>query len=163
MAAASNFLMKMAPYIEKAEIVGSIRRCKPQVNDVDIVILGKPPFAGADFLYGLSQLKKTGAIQFLGKEPKYDSKNIDLTFQGRQFNLYMAAKETFETLILIRTGSAEHNVRLCRLAQDNGWQLKASGQGLVDLETGKVIENTERGILERLLGHYVEPKDREVS
>jgi hypothetical protein len=40
-----------------------------------------------------------------------------------------------------------------------GLSLKAGGIGLVDKE-GKVISNTERGILENLLNKYVEPKDR---
>ena len=41
-------------------------------------------------------------------------------------------------------------------------KLKANGDGLFD-NNGKLISDTERGILEKLLGRYVEPEKREVK
>ena len=49
--------------------------------------------------------------------------------------------------------------KLCFLAIKKGLSLKAGGEGLVDKE-GKVISNTEMGILMSLLNKYIEPKDR---
>ena len=49
---------------------------------------------------------------------------------------------------------------LCGLALKKGWKLHADGRGL--MRGDELIDNTERGILMKLLGKYVEPKDREV-
>ena len=76
-------------------------------------------------------------------------------------DLYLATEKTFGTLVLIRTGSAEHNVRLTTLAMGQSMKLKANGDGLVDRNNEKMVfENTEEGILMKLLGRVPPPEQR---
>ncbi|HII36249.1 MAG TPA: hypothetical protein HA319_04280 [Nitrosopumilaceae archaeon] len=76
-------------------------------------------------------------------------------------DLYLANEQTFQTLVLIRTGSAEHNVRLTTIAKYKNMKLKADGKGLVDRNDESIIyENTEDGILQRLLGNVPVPEKR---
>ena len=133
---AEEIYLTYLPFWKEIRIVGSIRREKEKVHDIDIVMLPN------DWI-------------------RLEAKIIKGNIKGIPFDIYIANEKTFETLVLIRTGSAEHNQMLCKKAIEKGWKLKADGTGLVDKD-GNIIDNTERGILEKLLGRYVEPRDREV-
>ena len=60
---------------------------------------------------------------------------------------------------LIRTGSAEHNRKLCSMALKKGMKLHADGRGLY--KDDEMVSNTEEGILQILLGKYVKPEKRD--
>src|SRR6266446_3745254 len=45
-------------------------------------------------------------------------------------DIYMATEESWATLLLIRTGSAEHNIWMCARARACGGKLHADGSGL---------------------------------
>ena len=75
--------------------------------------------------------------------------------------IYLTNDKDYEVIKLIRTGSKEHNMKLCILAKKKGLSLKAGGKGLVtDDRNEEIISNTEEGILSNLLNKYIEPKDR---
>jgi DNA polymerase/3'-5' exonuclease PolX len=118
----------------KMEVAGSIKRGKEEVKDIDIVAIPKIPT---------------------------DKKILKEEFKGVQVEVYLTNEKEWEVIMLIRTGSKEHNQKLCILAKRKGLSLKAGGKGLVTADRNEeVIDNTERGILENLLGKYIEPKDR---
>jgi len=141
---AEQTLCFLEPYVKKAEVVGSIRRECEIVNDVDIILIPNEKF--------------TLIVNSLNPRTKGD-KLIIYELEGVQYDLYICNEENYEVIKLIRTGSKEHNKKLCILAIGKGLSLKAGGIGLVDKE-GKIVSNTERGILENLLNKYIEPKDR---
>ena len=65
-------------------------------------------------------------------------------------DVYFADDDSWATLLLIRTGSKENNIRLCRRARELGMKLKASGQGLIGLD-GKALKiSSEREIYQNL-------------
>jgi len=138
---AEAFKGKVKGQCHQIEIVGSIRRGRPVINDVDIVSIPRDP---RTFLCGLRALMRGQQI-------------IRFEEGGAKIDLYLATPETFEVLRLIRTGSAQHNVKLATIAKRRGWQLKF-GEGLITPE-GTVT--SERGILEKVLGRYVPPEERE--
>lgn len=154
------------------EICGSIRRKKPEVNDIDIVAIKKD-----ESLYNFGEWSLDDTIQYLDPKGLEESKQLGkrgaerfllgdkikrFRYKDIMIDLYLANERTFETLILIRTGSKEHNVRLTTLAIGKGMKLKASGEGLVDRENEKMVyEDTENGILMRLLGRIPPPEKRD--
>jgi DNA polymerase/3'-5' exonuclease PolX len=138
---AEAFVDQIRGQCYRIEIVGSIRRGKAEVNDIDIVAIPKNP---RTFLAGI-QADQRG------------EKIIRLTFQGAKIDLYLATENNYQVIKLIRTGSAAHNVKLAMLARKKGWQLKFD-HGLV---TDKDEIRTEAGILEALLGRVPEPRERE--
>jgi DNA polymerase/3'-5' exonuclease PolX len=138
---AEIFIEKVKGQCHRIEIVGSIRRGRPMINDVDIVAIPKNP---RTFLAGI-------------KADQRGEKIIRFEYLGAQLDVYIARAETFEVIRLIRTGSAAHNVKLAMLARKKGWQLKFD-HGLV---TDKGEIRTEAGILEALLGRVPEPRERE--
>ena len=81
-------------------------------------------------------------------------------YKGAQVDLYYASEETWATLLLIRTGSREHNIRLAAAAKAKGWKLKANGDGLFNEEGRRIAGDSERSIFEALGLHYVVPVER---
>jgi DNA polymerase (family 10) len=159
----------LQPFCERVEVAGSIRRGKVEVGDVDIVALPKagwyPSAFGFDVEFSADTvwadmipyvLKKKGLmVGVSGKEL------LRCTFaDGFQVDLYRARPETWGVILLVRTGSKEHNVKLCSIAQSKGLKLSAS-QGVLD-KSGVIACRTEESIFRALGLAYVEPQDREV-
>lgn len=147
-----SVLSDMQPLIEKGAIAGSIRRKKPEVKDIDLVILPKKEFMSLDNIK--STLKKYGEISVEGnKVIRVKSKdNIEI-------DCYVATEKNYEVILLIRTGSKEHNRKLAIEAMKQGKKLNFA-EGLIDIKTKSIIANSERGIFEALNMKYVEPENR---
>lgn len=150
---AEGIVELLSPYCSRPpEVVGSIRRKRPWVNDIDLVLLPNP----LD-LWGLhAELTRLGG----GKLKMSGNKILRAMYGSIQVDVYIASEETWATLLLIRTGSAENNIRLATVARDRGWHLAASGDGLFD-ETGeRVAGDTEQSIYAALGLRYQAPEDR---
>jgi len=135
---------RIEKYCERVEIAGSIRRKKPNPRDIDLVVIPKD----------IEEIKKRLPQPFKRCGNKIISGFID----DMPFDIYFTTNENFEVILLWRTGSAKHNIKLSTKALENGWKLKMSS-GLYN-EKGELIDNTERGIIEKILGVYVEPEMR---
>lgn len=162
---------QLGRYFKTFTVCGSIRRKRPEVNDIDIVaipideseyVFGEPTLAAhigsidPDGLRQSKELGKQAAGRFLNGD-----KIKRFMFHEMMIDLYLATEDNYECLVLIRTGSTEHNVRLTTLAKYKNMKLKAGGEGLVDRDNESIrYETTEEGILKRLLGKYVEPENR---
>jgi len=148
----------LAPYCERIEIAGSIRRRRLFVRDIDIVLI---PSNQGQLLYQLQQLGqiKSGRQKLIRVEPcRY----------GIPIDVYVATPETWSMLLLIRTGSARHNVWLCSLAKNKGMKLHADGSGLFRIEAQgceavevRIAVDTEESIFKALGVPYKEPWERE--
>jgi len=144
---AEQFIHEIADYCKKIKIVGSIRRKKNKCRDIDLVLLAKP-----EQLWNFTlKLKKISKIKVDGKQVKR------VIYKGEQFDLYFATPETWGALVLIRTGSAEHNIKLSKRALNTG--MKLTHRGL--MKDGKLISSTEKGIFKALGIDYVPPEERE--
>lgn len=145
----------LTPYCERIEIAGSVRRRKPEVNDIDIVLIEKPEAA----------LTINYAIAHIGTMLKDGPKIKQLWYTENQtliaVDLYLATPATWPTLLFIRTGSKENNIRLASLARRKGWHLKANGDGLFDEDGNRVAGDTEESIYEALAIPYQEPEERD--
>ncbi|GAI68477.1 unnamed protein product, partial [marine sediment metagenome] len=75
-------------------------------------------------------------------------------------DIYFASPETFATLLLIRTGSVESNIRLATRAKKRGWRLAASGGGLLNERGERIAGDSEESIYEALGVPYQEPWER---
>ncbi len=131
-------------------IAGSVRRYKRWCNDIDIVLIpGDDPFAFNQAIMQVGEVSKNG--------PKIKT----ISYKNNQVDLYIATPENWATLLLIRTGSKEHNQYLCGLAQKKGWHLAANGDGLFDENGKRIAGDSEDSIFTALGLKYVEPQKRE--
>lgn len=147
---------RLAPYCKKKsdgqtpyiEIAGSIRRRRPWVNDIDIVLIPADLWNLHHEILGLGQTRAAGG------------KIMRVMVNGIQVDIYIASEETWATLLLIRTGSAENNIRLCTRAKDMGWRLHADGTGLFNQNGQRVAGDTELSIYNALGEKWQQPWER---
>lgn len=148
---AKEVLDVLAPYCEKAVVAGSIRRRRPWVNDIDLVLLPKSNDAWtlhAKIAKLFSTVKMSGA------------KILHARYKYAEADIYFATKENWATLLLIRTGSAENNIRLCTRAKERGWRLAASGDGLFNEKEERIAGDTELSIYQALGLPFQKPEER---
>ncbi len=138
----------LKPFCKKILVVGSIRRKKPECKDIDILAIP------SDYL------RLHGAVLRLGVCTEDGPKLTRVFHSEIQVEVYYATEESWGTLVLIRTGSIESNRRLSALASKKNWRLKANGEGLIDLKTGKKIAGDEESIFAALGLKYLKPEQR---
>lgn len=145
----ANIVVKaLEPFCDRIEIAGSIRRQKSVVNDIDLVLIPRDRWNLDLALRRMGNYKMSGA-----KIARIEMDSIPL-------DVYFATAETFATLLLIRTGSAENNIRLATLAKKRGWRLAASGGGLFNEHGERIAGDTEKSIYQALGLPYQEPWER---
>jgi DNA polymerase (family 10) len=126
-------------YCERIEIAGSIRRQKAEVGDIDLVLIPRSGryYCGLGFDAKFSAgkvwaelipaaLKRNG----LRQTEAGDELQHFLFADNFQVDLYRARQETWGVIMLVRTGSKEHNVKLCTIARSKGLMLSAK-QGVI--------------------------------
>lgn|SRR3989338_9086845 len=144
-----QILKQISPFIARGRLAGSIRRKKSIVRDIDIVVELKPNH--------LDDIKKS--LAELGELKLKGDKFIKLMTKGNvQVDIYIGNKENYQSLLLIRTGSKEHNIKLTTKAISLGMKLTANG--LIDHKTEKIIATSEKDIFKALKMNYVEPENR---
>jgi len=148
---AEAIVEKLKPYCKRIEIAGSIRRRRPRVNDIDLVLIPSDPWNLHHTILGLCRPFPATAS---------GSKLMRIQVNGIQVDLYFADETTWATLLLIRTGSAENNIRLCSIAKNRGCHLHADGSGLFNEKGERIAGDTEASIYEALGLKYQEPTKR---
>ncbi len=147
-ALAAEVVAELMHVCSMVEVAGSIRRQRPTVRDIDLVVL-PTSLAALD-----SKLRSMGCDFGSPKIRRMVSK-------GARVDIYIASPETWATLLLIRTGSTRHNVHLCARARLLGMQLKANGEGLLDSKGKRVAGESEQSIFAALGLKYRDPQERE--
>ena len=132
------------PICVKIEVAGSIRRQKSKVHDIDFVVVTKND---AEWQKINEKLKKLKA------KPNCSGNSVIKAFlpcpNGLfQVDFYRAKPETFGILLLVRTGSAEHNVWLAGSAISKGMRIKYN-EGLIK-DTRAIAGETEQSVFEAL-------------
>ena len=129
---------------DRIEVVGSIRRQKAKVHDIDFVAVTK---SDAEWQKIGDELKRMKA------KPNCSGNSLIKAFLPCQngffqVDFYRAKQSTFGIHLLIRTGSAEHNMWLAGYAISKGMRIKYSG-GLI--KDGNVIAGEdEKRVFEAL-------------
>ena len=132
----------------RCEIVGSIRRGRDLCGDVDIVLIPG------------NQGRLALALRALGSEIKSGPKLHACVYSGQHVDVYIATEQTWWTLMLIRTGSKEHNIKMCSQARSMGMTLHANGSGLTR-DNGTLIQpSSEQDIFTCLKLPYKRPEER---
>ncbi len=129
---------------DQMELAGSIRRQKIKIHDIDFVVVAKSDAEWQKINEKLKQLKA---------KPNCAGNSVIKAFvpckQGLfQVDFYRAKISTFGIHLLVRTGSADHNMWLAGHAFSKGMRLKYS-EGLIR-DGVAVAGETEQGVFEAL-------------
>lgn len=169
---ANDFIRQISAACDRIEIVGSLRRQKVGVNDIDLLVIPRFIQMEDETLFGgpykedqldkqLSQLCLSHDMELdaNGSKVKRFLKSVD--GDTIPIDLYIASEQTWWTLLLIRTGSRQHNIKLARRAMELHMHLKADGSGLMT-EAGTILSvGSEEDIFKQLRLDYRPPEDRE--
>jgi len=152
---ANRLVALLEPCCERIAVAGSIRRKRPQVKDIDLVII-------TGSLSGLGiTLLRYGEI-LTKRRLDSTTRIIKYRFRGVLVEIYMANPQTWPMLLLVRTGSVSHNQMLAMRARSRGLKFKANGDGILDADGRRISADTEESIFEALGMKYVPPEEREI-
>jgi len=137
------------------EVAGSIRRQKSKVHDIDFVVVAKSDVAWQKINEKLKQLKA---------KPNCSGNSVIKAFLPCQDGLfqvdfYRAKPSTFGIHLLVRTGSADHNMWLAGYAFSKDMRLKYS-EGLLK-DSKAIAGETEQGVFDALGLPHPMPSTRE--
>lgn len=123
-AIAENIAYKISPFTDPILIAGSIRRRRPQIGDVEFVVLPKHKEA---FFQRLEELGFEGGERIQKKME-----------QGVPIEIYIAkSPEELGAMLLMYTGDYVSNIALRSIAKRRGWKLDQ--YGIWDAKTGKPL------------------------
>ena len=156
---------QLAPLCERIEIAGSIRRARPEVGDLDLVILPKTGQRDAIKSRCASKCARvTDGEQnciYRLQLPDLTQFQIDIFFaRPAASDLLQSDPGNFGSLLLCRTGSKEHNIFLVEHAKRLGlkWQ---PYRGVMDHGGQVLASETEADIFRALDLEFVPPERRE--
>lgn len=159
LAVAESWLAELLPMTERRAIAGSIRRRKPTVGDVEIVLVPKlqvrepDPFEkmlGAmkeptmdladNYLKVMLAIGKLEKRVGLAGHTAWGVSNklaIDVA-SGIPIDFFSTTLECFPMLLVIRTGGKQTNINLANAAARRGWKLKPYHGGYQNRRTGEM-------------------------
>lgn len=149
-------------WCKKIEIVGSIRRKRPEIHDIDFVVLTYEDEYNEHWK-GLkdSMITIAGVKVILNGDLIFRTLYPLLGGEWVQVDFYRAKPETYGIYKLIRTGSAEHNIWLAKYAIKKGMRLRYS-VGLESADKDVTVGATEEAVFEKLKLPFIKPELREI-
>lgn len=169
---AHDFLVCIHDVCQQYEIVGSLRRQRDFVNDIDVIVIPTYGEPVNQTLFGdpvlpnllderLNRLVADGVIALELDGPKFKRFHLRARPKPIPLDLFIATKESWPTLLLIRTGSRLHNIRLAKRAGDLHMTLKADGTGLLMPSGTPIPVRDEIDIFRQLKVPFRLPQERE--
>jgi DNA polymerase/3'-5' exonuclease PolX len=153
---ANQLRSAVSAHCYQIEIAGSIRRQKPFVHDIDFVAVAKSDTEWKKISEELKRLKAKQDCSGSSIIKAY----LPLQNGLFQVDFYRAKPSTFGIHLLIRTGSAEHNMWLAGYAISQGMRLKYS-EGLIK-ENRAIAGEDEKVVFEALGLPCPIPAQREI-
>lgn len=156
---------QLAPLCERIEIAGSIRRGRPEVNDVDFVILPRAgQFAAIKARCAQKcEVVRDGEHNCIYRLVLSDQTPLQLdVFFARPAvsDLLNTVPGNFGTLLLCRTGSKDHNIYLVEHAKRLGLRWNPY-RGVIGDGQQVVASETEVDIFKALGLPWISPESRE--
>ncbi len=138
--------------VATADYAGSLRRLRPTVHDIDLVVASMSPVAVMDALAAFPEIAQI--------DERGDTKLVAKTHTGLSIDLRIVAPGSYGNLLQHFTGSADHNVALRGHAQHRGYKL--SEYHAEHLENGGQITCATEAEVYGLVGlSYIPPELRE--
>ncbi len=167
---AVEIITDLNPFCERIAIAGSIRRNRPLVSDIELVVIPKYEIVPSGFFDTIDTCLLT---QHLMRSAKYQmrlnkngyrifgEKNKLMLYKGVPVDIFTATEDNWVMLYFIRTGGAATNQRIARRAIQVNKALKIYEGGFLDNATGDIYRvRSEEEIYDILGLAYEEPHSR---
>ena len=143
--------------IQSIEVVGSIRRRKETIGDIDILVSCnyEDRLKIADFFVSLPEVSF-----IIGKGEKKTSVIMKFDGRERQVDLRFFNSDEWGAALQYFTGSKEHNVHVREIAKEKGLKLNEYGVFRIDTEE-KIAGKTEEEVYKAIGLVWIPPEMRE--
>ncbi len=142
--------LKNLKEVEKITMVGSLRRMKETIGDVDFLVVSKNPKKVMDFFVSFS-----GVVKVWGKGSTKSSVRME---EGFDVDIRVVKEKNYGAALQYFTGSKEHNIATRKIAISKG--LKLNEYGL--FKGSKMIAGkTEEEVYRKLGMEWIPPEIRE--
>lgn len=151
-----KIITALTPGCLKIQVAGSVRRCRPEVGDLEIVCIAGPSL---DFV--IDDLIDNGRLECGDKNGKKFKNFLIPSVPGLGLDLFIPTRETWGVIFTIRTGPAEFSHKLVT-QQNKGGFLPSD----LRVKEGRIwrgneaIQTPEEADVFKLLGWYLEPEYR---
>lgn len=149
---ADGLIEDLTPFSEKISIAGSIRRERPEVNDIEIVMVRKK----SELIYLMDYLKYYKKIKgnVTGKYMQLEMPD------GIKIDLFFCDEDQWGNIYFIRTGSYDWNIQIMGELRKNGYRHE---EGRLHKD-GVVIPCYEEEDLFKAIGiNFVDPPNRHLE
>jgi DNA polymerase (family X) len=138
--------------VKKAIAVGSFRRMKETVGDIDYLVSSDTPEIVMDYFASMPEVDEV-----IGKGP---SKTFVKLNNGMDADLLVVPKESFGSALQYFTGNKEHGVALRKIAISRG--LRLNEWGVYDSNTDSMVAGSKEEEVYDILGlEWIPPEMRE--
>ena len=161
---AEDLLTRLVPSCEKIVLVGSIRRQRLYVGDIELLCIPRCNGFIDQLDRQVEALIRQGLLDFrrnkLGSKV-YGPKNKLLLHvpTGIGVDIFSTTEECWAVSLVVRTGGAETNKRIATAALKNGWRWHAYGRGF-STPDGEVVCHSEQEVFQVVGLPYLQPSER---
>ena len=155
----------LEPACQKIEIAGSIRRRKPEVGDIELLVI--PKFDGpVDQLdKKLKWLIGTRVLEYRPNKRDiitYGPKNKFLRYveSGIGIDIFSTDEECWWVALVVRTGRERTNKKIASLAIERGLRFHAYGRGFTRADGSELVYHSEEDVFKAVGLSYLEPWER---
>lgn len=140
------------PGVGKGSIAGSLRRGRPTIGDVDLVLTTNDPEPVMKFFASMDEVARV-----LGQGTTKSSVELH---NGLQVDLVVVPPERWGTALVYFGGSQAHNIHIRELARQRGYTLNEHALTKLD-GSSEILCDTEEKVYELLGMQWVPPEIRE--
>ena len=156
----------LAPACERITIAGSIRRQKPEVGDIELLVIPKVE-EGIDLLD-----RELGGLMWPMKifdhrrdkrgRIMYGPKNKFLTHipSGIGVDIFSTTEECWPVALVVRTGGKSTNQEIATRAIERGMRFHAYGRGFTRADGSELVCRSEQDVFRAVGLPYLEPWER---
>lgn len=164
--------------VDRCEIVGSLRRQRGFVGDVEILYVPKFRLIAADLFSAKAAKMQNTADEFLdsAKSQRIIAPRINRIGQtawgeenkyavhcasGLAVDFFATDEACWWNNLVTRTGGKQSNINICSAARRLGWKYESTGAGFLSLRgLGYHRTTSERDVFEFVRLPYLEPQNR---
>ena len=159
-AIAKDLVYYLAPGVNRVVIAGSIRRQKPEVGDIELLVIPRANYLDKI----LDDLMVQGILAMrLNKRGNrvYGPKNKLMVHlpSGIGVDIFSTTPDCWAVSLVVRTGGEKTNKRIATTALRRGYRFHAYGSGF-STPQGYIVCNSEREVFEAVDLPYLEPWER---